>query len=73
MDILEHKWMQYNAMYKLTDVIEFLLQSRFRNPIEFYYIWIVSLCISCNVIENVWWLSSILWTGFLYFDDYDNE
>jgi hypothetical protein len=55
------------------DVTEFLLETSFRNPIEFYYIWIVSLCISCNVIENVWWLSSILWTGFLYFDDYDNE
>jgi hypothetical protein len=45
--------MQYNIMYKIMDVTEFLLQSSFRNPIEFYYIWIVSLCISCNVIENV--------------------
>jgi hypothetical protein len=56
MDILEHEWMQYNTiqyntMYKLMDVTEFLLQSSFRNPIKFYYI--VSLCISCNVIENV--------------------
>jgi hypothetical protein len=78
MDVLEHEWMwcnamQYNTMYKLMDVTEFLLQSSFRNPISFYYIWIVSLYISCNVIENVWRLSSILWTGFLYFDDYDNE
>jgi hypothetical protein len=44
---------QYNTMYKLIDVIAFLLQSSFRNPIEFCYIWIVSLCISCNVTENV--------------------
>jgi hypothetical protein len=53
MDILEWEWMQYNTMYKLMDVTEFLLQSSFRNPIKFYYIWIVSLCISCNVIENI--------------------
>jgi hypothetical protein len=45
--------MQYNTMHNLMDVTEFLLQSSFRNPIEFYYICIVSLCISCNVIENV--------------------
>jgi hypothetical protein len=64
---------QYNTMYKLMYVTEFLLQTSFRNPLEFYYIWIVSLCISCNVTESVWWLSSILWTGFLYIDDYDNE
>jgi hypothetical protein len=55
--------MKYNTMYKLMDVTEFLLQSSFRNPIKFYYIWIVSLCR----------LRSILLTGFLYFDDYDNE
>jgi hypothetical protein len=34
-------------MYKLIDVIEFLLQSSFRNPIDFYYNWIV-LCITCD-------------------------
>jgi hypothetical protein len=28
-------------MYKLIDVTEFLLQSGFKNPIEFYYNWIV--------------------------------
>jgi hypothetical protein len=44
---------QYNTMYKLMDVTEFLLQYSFRNPIKFYYTWIVSLCIICNVIENV--------------------
>jgi hypothetical protein len=33
-------------MYKLIDVIEFLLQSSFRNPIQFYYNWIVILCIT---------------------------
>jgi hypothetical protein len=32
-------------MYKLIDVIEFLLLSSFRNHIEFYYNWIVILCI----------------------------
>jgi hypothetical protein len=31
-------------MYLLTDVIEFLLQSSFKNPIELYYNWIVILC-----------------------------
>jgi hypothetical protein len=31
-------------MYKLIDVTEFLLQSSFRNLIEFYYNWII-LCI----------------------------
>jgi hypothetical protein len=35
------------------DVTELLLQSSFRKPIEFYCIWIVILCISCNGIENV--------------------
>jgi hypothetical protein len=31
---------QYNKMYSLIDVTTFLLQSSFRNPIKFYYIWI---------------------------------
>jgi hypothetical protein len=31
-------------MYKLIDVIEFLSQSGFRNPIQLYYNWIVILC-----------------------------
>jgi hypothetical protein len=57
--------------YKLMVVTELLLQYSFRNPIKFYYIWIFSLCISYNVIGNVWCLSSILRTGFLYFDDYE--
>jgi hypothetical protein len=35
-------------MYELTDVIEFLLQSSFRNPIEFYYNRIVILCMICD-------------------------
>jgi hypothetical protein len=35
-------------MYKLIDVNEFLLQSSFRNPIEFYYNWIVVLCMMCD-------------------------
>jgi hypothetical protein len=46
-------------MCNLIDVTEFLLQSSLKNRIEFYN-WVI-LCISCNVIENVWWLSSILW------------
>jgi hypothetical protein len=36
-------------MYELINVIEFLLQSSFRNPVKFYN-WIVILC---DVIENV--------------------
>jgi hypothetical protein len=35
-------------MYKFIYVIEFLLQSSFRNPIEFYYNWIVILCMMCD-------------------------
>jgi hypothetical protein len=35
-------------MYKLIDVIEFLLRSSFRNPIEFYYNSIGILYIMCN-------------------------
>jgi hypothetical protein len=35
-------------MYELIDVIEFLLQSSFRNPVEFYYTWIVILCMMCD-------------------------
>jgi hypothetical protein len=31
---------QYNTMYSLIDVTKFLLQSSFRNPIKFNYIWI---------------------------------
>jgi hypothetical protein len=33
-----------HSTYKSIDVSEFLLQYSFRNPIEFYYIWIVILC-----------------------------
>jgi hypothetical protein len=32
-------------MYKLIVAIEFLIQSSFRNPIEFYFNWIVMFCI----------------------------
>jgi hypothetical protein len=47
-------------MYELIDVIKFLLQSSFRNPIELYYNWIVILC----VMYDVWWLDSI--SGAVY-------
>jgi hypothetical protein len=36
-------------MHTLIDVIEFLLQSSFRNPIKFYYNWIDILYIMYNV------------------------
>jgi hypothetical protein len=32
-------------MYKLIDVSGFLLESSFRNHTEFYYNWIIILCI----------------------------
>jgi hypothetical protein len=38
----------YNR-YELIDVSEFLLQSSFRNSIEFYYNWILILCIMYDV------------------------
>jgi hypothetical protein len=44
-------------MHKLIDVTEFLLQSRFRNPIEFCYNWKVIL----YIMYDVWGLGSILW------------
>jgi hypothetical protein len=40
-------------MYKLTGVIEFLLQSSFRNLLEFYYNSIVILCIMYDVEDWV--------------------
>jgi hypothetical protein len=48
-------------MYELIDVIEFLLQSSFRNPIKLYYNWIVILCMMCSD----WTLHHEL---FIYFD-----
>jgi ABC-type transport system involved in Fe-S cluster assembly fused permease/ATPase subunit len=52
-------------MYKLIDVIEFLLQSSFRNPIECY-----NRIVILSIMYDVWWLGSILWAVFvfLYFD-----
>jgi hypothetical protein len=47
-------------MYKSIDVAEFLLQSSLRNPVEFYYNWIVILCI----IYDVRWIGSILWAVY---------
>jgi hypothetical protein len=35
---------QYNTVYGLIDVTTFLLQSSFKNPIKFYYIWI-AVCV----------------------------
>jgi hypothetical protein len=48
-------------MHDLIDVIEFLLQSNFRNLTEFYYNWIM---------YDVWWLGSISGAVyvFMYFD-----
>jgi hypothetical protein len=43
-------------MYKLIYVTEFLVQSSFRNPIEFYYNWIVIL----RIMYDVW----CVMTGF---------
>jgi hypothetical protein len=53
-------------MYELIDVNEFLLQSSFSNPTEFYYNWIVILCI----MYDVSWLGSISGAVyvFMYFD-----
>jgi hypothetical protein len=39
-------------LLKCVLVLEFLVQSHFRNPTEFYRIWIVTLCISSNVTEK---------------------
>jgi hypothetical protein len=52
--------------YELIDVTEFLLQSSFRNPIEFYYNWIVILC----MMYDVWWLGSVSRAVYvcMYFD-----
>jgi hypothetical protein len=47
-------------MYELTDLTEFFMQSILRNPIEFYYNWIVLLC----MMYGVWWLGSI--SGAVY-------
>jgi hypothetical protein len=41
-------------MYKLVDVIEFLLQSSVRNPIEFYYNWML-FYVLC-MMNDVGWL-----------------
>jgi hypothetical protein len=46
-------------MYELIDVIEFLLQPSFINPIEFYYNWIAILCIMYDAW--CWGVGPILW------------
>jgi hypothetical protein len=53
-------------MYELSHVTEFLLQSSFRNPTEFYYKWIVTLC----MMYDVWWLDSVSGADYVltYFD-----
>jgi hypothetical protein len=49
-------------MYLLIDVIEFLLQSSFRNSIEFYYTnWIC-------MMYDVWWLCSISGAVYIFID-----
>jgi hypothetical protein len=59
-------WDRLGCQDMLIDVVEFLLQSRFRNPIEIYYNWIAILCI----MYDVWCLGSISWPiyVFTYFD-----
>jgi hypothetical protein len=59
-------------MYSLIDVTKFLLQSSFRNPIKFYYIWI-----AVDVSAVMWFKTfddEVLYyeLGF-YTCDYDNE
>jgi hypothetical protein len=39
-------------MHLLIDVTEFMLQSCLRNPIQFYYNWII-------IMYDVWWLGYI--------------
>jgi hypothetical protein len=53
-------------MYELTDVIEFLLQSGYRNK-KLY--WIL-LQLNCCIMYDVWWLGSISGAVyvFMYFD-----
>jgi hypothetical protein len=76
-NILNTRWIKswhcwYNK-YKLIDLPWNLLQSHFRNPAEFYRIWIVTLWVSSNVTEkeNDNYVFHF-WTGF-FCTDYDND
>jgi hypothetical protein len=53
--------------------LQFLLQSHFINPTEFYRIWIVTLYFSSNVTEkgNDGYVPSL--NCFFFFTDYDND